>query len=161
MKWYNIFTYNEGKLFWKIPTSGRITNGKEAGSLHNGYIVICVQNKKYKAHNIIWEMHNGPIPEGYVIDHINHIRSDNRIENLRMITKQENMKNMPLSRRNKSGCIGVWWNEANKKWIVRVMISGVYRHIGCFNSYLDACNASKEAHEIGGYYKEHGSAQSQ
>ncbi|HGY7789375.1 TPA: HNH endonuclease signature motif containing protein [Escherichia coli] len=79
MKWYNIFTYNEGKLFWKIPTSGRITNGKEAGSLHNGYIVICVQNKKYKAHNIIWEMHNGPIPEGYVIDHINHIRSDNRI----------------------------------------------------------------------------------
>ena len=41
------------------------------------------------------------------------------------------------------------------------MISGVYRHIGCFNSYLDACNASKEAHEIGGYYKEHGAAQSQ
>lgn len=67
------------------------------------------------AHRAIWEAVNGPIPLGMEIDHINMIRDDNRIENLRLVTLRENRINRRC-RVGKSGFPGVHWFEPTKKW---------------------------------------------
>lgn len=69
--------------------------GRRAGAVvgtkkTKGYWEVQVCGKKLRAHRLIWELHNGPIPEGYVVDHINQDPSDNRLENLRLATISEN-----------------------------------------------------------------------
>lgn len=61
-----------------------------------GYLNITLNKKSYKAHRIIYETFFGKIPQNYVIDHINTIRTDNRLENLRCVTVLENNRN-PLT----------------------------------------------------------------
>jgi hypothetical protein len=90
----DLFRYEDGKIFWKIrPCIGRKA-GDEAGTRYaNGYIVAMYKGIRYPVHRAVWEMHNGPIPTGLVVDHINRDRSDNRIENLRLVTQQQNVWN--------------------------------------------------------------------
>lgn len=65
--------------------------GAVAGTRNNrGYWVVQVSGRKIQAHRLIWEMHNGLIPDGYVVDHVNQDPSDNRLENLRLATVSEN-----------------------------------------------------------------------
>lgn len=63
----------------------------------NGYPVVCIydngKQKMVKIHRLIWETFIGEIPDGYQIDHINTIRDDNRLENLRCVTAKENCNN--------------------------------------------------------------------
>lgn len=59
----------------------------------DGYIRVRFDNKEYRAHRIIWEMHNGPIPEGMLIDHIDRDVKNNNITNLRLATRQQNNSN--------------------------------------------------------------------
>ena len=86
----------EGKKYsYYVVDDGHIYNesGKEIGSVNkNGYAVI----SSVLVHRLIWETFNGEIPEGYEIDHINTIRNDNRLENLRLVTHKENSNN-PLT----------------------------------------------------------------
>ena len=63
------------------------------GFTDEGYIRIRINHVEYRAHRIIWTMFNGEIPEGLLIDHINGIKSDNRLENLRLATRQQNNAN--------------------------------------------------------------------
>ena len=99
MNWDEIFRYKDGKLYHlpKEVTSTQIKSwnskwaGKEAGSLKDtGYIVLGYYSKFYKAHRIIYEMLKGKIPNDLQIDHINCNRSDNRIENLQLVTHKQN-----------------------------------------------------------------------
>jgi hypothetical protein len=93
--WHDFFEYSDGFLYWKVRPSNRVRIGQKAGSkTSHGYLMVNFQGKgerqpKY-VHRIVWEMHFGFIPEGMVIDHINRNRSDNRIENLRVVTPCEN-----------------------------------------------------------------------
>ena len=94
----NFLRYEDGKLFWKQPTSSKFKVGHEAGSINtNGYVVVQLFNKKYYAHRIIWKMFNTVIPKGMQVDHINNNRTDNRIENLQLVTHKQNSQ-----RRNSS-----------------------------------------------------------
>lgn len=85
-----------GMLFWSAD-SGNKAAGKPVGTIHrDGYITVCVKPKGYKSkhiklHRLIWWLHNGPVPDHLEVDHINGIRSDNRIENLQLLTFQENL----------------------------------------------------------------------
>lgn len=104
--WNDLFTYKDGKIFHK-PRHGtdrhtKMFNtryaGVEAKWLNpDGYNIVQCNKKRCFAHRIIWEMHNGPIPNGMEIDHINRVRDDNRIENLQLITHKQN-----LGRRNQT-----------------------------------------------------------
>ena len=84
--------------------------GTEAGSIKNGYksITITYQCKRYKyyAHRLAWFIYYGEWPKNQ-IDHINGVRTDNRIKNLRSVTVSENRKNAKLRIDNKSGRVGV------------------------------------------------------
>jgi hypothetical protein len=89
-----IFEYRDGELYWKKSNGTKITIGKLAGSLSkdSGYIFIRM-GKLYRAHRLIWIYHYGDIPESLQIDHINRIRNDNRIENLRIVSQSLNIMN--------------------------------------------------------------------
>ena len=97
-----------GKIFWKKSRGRYFGKGKRAGTLtSHGYRRVKLGDSFIYEHRIIWEMLFGKIPEGMCIDHINGITSDNRIHNLRCVTRGDNQRNMRLSEKSKTGVIGV------------------------------------------------------
>lgn len=79
-----------------VIADGTVINkvGNEIGhSQSNGYSYVTVNGKKYLKHRLIWEAFMGKIPEGWEIDHINTVRDDNRLENLRLATSKTNKHN--------------------------------------------------------------------
>lgn len=92
---HEYFHYEDGKLFWKKPTSRRVNVGREAGTLRdNGYKVAHLDKSCFPVHHIVWVMMKGELIDiGYELDHINGDRSDNRIENLRKLTRSDNLMN--------------------------------------------------------------------
>lgn len=82
-------------VWFKGRRAGAVAGTKKA----RGYWEVQVCGKKLRAHRLIWELHNGPIPESYVVDHINQDPSDNRLENLRLATVSENNCNARGSKR--------------------------------------------------------------
>jgi len=129
MNWHEIFEYKDGELFWKVRTSNRVNVGDVAGS-HDplGYVRVNYKNIMYQAHRIIWEMHNDDIDDGLQIDHIDLNPSNNRIENLRTCTHQQNNWN----KNSKGFCI------KNGKYVSRITISGKEIYLGRFDCMLDA-----------------------
>jgi hypothetical protein len=96
-----LFDYKDGKLIRKAT-------GKEAGGYDDkGYRRIRIDGKIYKTHRLVWLWHTGKMPDLYV-DHINHKVDDNRIENLRLATHQENKRN--------SSKKGVTYRAKRDKW---------------------------------------------
>lgn len=87
MNFNDRYYYDDGLLISKH--TGNILCNMDS----EGYIRIRVSGKEYRAHRIIWEMHNGPIPEGMLVDHIDRDVYNNRIENLRLATRQQNNAN--------------------------------------------------------------------
>jgi hypothetical protein len=90
----DLLYYSNGMIIWKVKPNKSIKAGTEAGYINaQGYRSFMHQGKNYLAHRVIWEMHKGSIPNGMQVDHINRDRSDNRIENLRLVTHQQNCWN--------------------------------------------------------------------
>lgn len=118
MNWNDIFKYNDGNLIWNVSTSNRVKVGDKAGNIRkDGYKEIKVNNKRYLVHRLIWEIHYGYISKDKQIDHINGIRSDNRIENLRLVTNGQNQLNSKLRLSNKIGIKGIYRSSKNK-WAI-------------------------------------------
>ena len=94
-----IIKFDNGKKY-EFRTDGRIfrqlSNGswKETGkSISRGYLQVGIAGKNYPVHRLIWEAFNGPTHDGMEIDHINRIRTDNSLENLRLVTHTQNNRN--------------------------------------------------------------------
>lgn len=166
MNWHDFFIYDCGNLIRKPRTNIRSYRdsawnkkwaGKVAGSIRNdGYIEITLNDKSYLAHRIVLEMHNGKIPEGMQIDHINHDRIDNRIENIRLVSANENGKNQSYCKANKSGFNGVSWHSVAKKWRARLKVEGKEIHIGLFDSPELASMAIEREKINRGFHENHG-----
>ncbi len=154
--WHDLFEYKNGKLHWKIKPANRVKIGDEVGHLSAGYRRFEYKNQQYHVHRVIWEMHKGPIGSGLEVDHINHIKNDNRIENLRLISHAENTRNKSIAANNTSGISGVHWNKRLNKWHVQITANGVRKHVGLFNSMEDAITAREQAKSLFGYHKNHG-----
>lgn len=104
-----------------------------AGSLtENGYWIIWVLGTRYLAHRLAWLYMTGEWPKEQ-IDHINNKRSDNRIQNLREATNQQNQFNRgPKAQGSISGFCGVSRNK--KRWKAEIIKDGVKKHIGTFDT---------------------------
>lgn len=91
------------------------------------------------------------------VDHINHKVNDNRKENLRICTHQDNIMNSKLAKNNTSGVTGVRFETSFNKWIACIMLNYKTIHLGLYDDFDDAVKARKEAEEkyFGEYaYKE-------
>lgn len=145
-----------GIFSWKIKRGNRTNVNGTAGSLkEDGYNVIGLKGKLYSSHRLAWIYVYGEWPKGQ-IDHINHIRNDNRIDNLRDVSASENSMNRLISNANTSGCIGVCWDKEKTKWEARIKTSGKQKHIGYFKNKIDAIIARKMAEYEHGFHPNHG-----
>ena len=145
-----------GAFTWKDDRKGRVKKGAEAGRIAaNGYVRITIDIEEYYAHRLAWICQFGHFPDCQ-IDHINHVRHDNRIENLRSCTHQENHRNMPITKRNTSGIVGVGWNKKLSKWQSLIMADGKNIHLGYYQNIGSAKAARKLAEYMYGYHENHG-----
>lgn len=158
-----------GKLYWKPRYLGMFSlaknpllqcnawntkyAGKEITSCSNGYYLVRINGNGFKAHRVLWALYYGEWPKEH-LDHINGIKNDNRIVNLREVSYLENNKNMPLSFRNTSGHMGII--KVGKSWRARVCVDHKYIHLGYFENKEDAIAARKEAEKLYGFHENHG-----
>lgn len=80
----------------------------------NGYWIITYKRKRRKAHRIVWELYYGEIDESLFIDHLDGNPSNNRIENLRLVTRKINARNALHNGRSFSGVVGVTFQQSSK-----------------------------------------------
>lgn len=90
-------------------------------------------------------MFHGVLPKE--VDHINGNTTDNRIENLRVASHAENMRNCKIQARNTSGAKGVYWNKATQKYTASIRVDGVLHHLGTFSNFADAVSVRKQSAE--------------
>jgi hypothetical protein len=89
-----------------------------------------------------------PIPDGFILDHINGDRGDNSWANLRLVTPSQSNMNMPVRADNKSGHRGVWWFEKANKWCAYINANGGKRiHLGLFETMESAVAARVAAED--------------
>ena len=134
----SILQYNEntGEFVWLMALK-RMKIGNIAGSITNGYIYVSLNKKKYLAHRLAWFYIYGKWPLN-CIDHINGIRDDNRINNLRDVTPRENSQNR---KEHRLGHLpGTTFNKQKNKWHSRYKLNNKSIHLGSFNTELEAHN---------------------
>ena len=148
--------YNEktGEFTRLKKTSNRVNIGDKIKTITNGYYSVCVLGKQCYLHRLAWLYTYGTEPE--YIDHINGNKIDNRIENLRSITKKENHKNSVRFKNNTSGVSGVYWNKKNKKWIANICVDKKTIYLGSHLNKIDAVASRKEAEIKYGFHVNHG-----
>jgi hypothetical protein len=155
------FTWRERSEDFPSPLSAiRAFNTRSAGGPvyeepHKGYRRMTLLGKRYKSHRVAWAMHHGDWPPE-TIDHINGVKDDNRIENLRAVTHIENCRNQKLHNTNTSGVMGVYWRPEARKWQVRIYVNGRLLHLGLYVKKDEAVAARKAAEEKYGFHANHG-----
>jgi hypothetical protein len=118
------------KHYWNIDPHGyTYTNNPDR---QNGYV-----------HQIILN-----VPKGFVADHINRNKLDNRKNNLRICKNGDNAKNSNLSKNNKSGIIGISWDLKNNKWTSRITINRKGINLGRFDDFEEAIKARLQAEKF-------------
>lgn len=137
-----------GKLTRRNLRGGRKPRHGDIGCLHDGYIRIWIGGKQVTAHKLAWVHYYGELPAG-PIDHINGIRSDNRIENLRVASTNINAQNIRTHRSDSiTGTLGVARTRTGKFAAhIRVELAGqrIQLYLGSYEDadvahavYLDA-----------------------
>jgi len=144
-----------GLFLWGVTLGCRAKKGNRAGGLDRcGYIEIGINGRQYKAHRLAWLYVYGVWPE--FIDHINHVRDDNRIINLRSVSRQENSKNRKINHNNTSGVCGVYRYKSSMKWVSLICVDTKLVNLGYFNDFFEACCVRKSAEIKHGYHENHG-----
>ena len=137
-----LFDYDNGNLTWKEDKKQIKLKGKIAGGIDNsprgGYRRIKVDGDLMYAHRLVWIYHNGDIPDGLQIDHINCVRTDNRIENLRLVTSLQNRWNLKKTK-------GYMFEKSSNSYRVRIQVNGKEKHIGRYKTTTEARNAYLKA----------------
>lgn len=131
-------------------TNRKVYIGKPAGHKHrSGYVCVYLKGRTYKAHRLIWLYTFGKWPTKQ-LDHINGVRDDNRISNLREATQLENSQNRKLNNNNASGYLGV--SCMGERWRAVIGVNKHVRYLGLFSTkeeaYTAYCKAKAELHQF-------------
>lgn len=137
-----------GVFRWRVRRNG-VAAGDVAGCLdqRRGYILIRAGGRLYKAHRLAWFYVHGEWP-AVEIDHINCVRDDNRIANLRLATGTQNQANKRLQSNNTSGVKGAFWDRRRGVWHARIRVQGRLKYLGTFRDKADAAEAYRNAAAI-------------
>lgn len=125
----SLVEYRDGRLVCKRTGKYRDTTIQSSG------YAVCkgsVDGKVYRdlVHRVVWFIHNGPIPEGMEIDHLDRVKLNNSIENLRLVTRSGNCHNIKSS--------GVYFDKRRSVWYSCITETGKQRRIGTFKTVIDA-----------------------
>ncbi len=147
------FLYKKGRIYRRFWILGCKPLHEPVGNPdRHGHLRVSVNRKKYSVHRIIWIMHNGAIPVGLVIDHKNQKRNDNMLENLRVVTQQQNLRNSKTRIDNRTGTTGVRWNKDIKKWTADIKSPiRTTLYLGSYETINEAI-AARRAAELCLYY---------
>jgi len=133
---------SNGRLLCKqrVHPHSRLKPGDEVGTLHpSGYRKVIINGRPYCVHRIIWFLVYGEDPGKMEVDHINRIRDDNRTENLRLATSQQNKWNRGCLPESQSGYRGIrkrFWGQSYR-WEVRFR----RKYIGTYKTLEEAIGA--------------------
>lgn len=182
MNWEGWFVYDETSpscLRWKVDRYAGglllVAAGDLAGTIGGQvYYRVQLDGKVYSVHLIIWEMLRGEIPESFEVDHEDRDETNNRIGNLRLVTKSVNCRNRRLRSDSKtkingvtertrilpSGTVSVTfvgrYTRKDKKRMQREFSAWKYEYEGAKQAAIDFVNACKEADGGGDYTDNHG-----
>ena len=121
-----------GEFRWRVSRGPRRA-GSVSGCMNvRGYIQIKIDGKDYLAHRLAWLYVHGEFVQE--LDHINGIRTDNRISNLRPATRSQNNGNARKQSNNTSGLKGVSWYKRLQKWKAQITFNGRYIWLGIFDT---------------------------
>ena len=137
----NMFDYDVETGFLKNKKSK-----KPAKPVSSGYCRVQIDKKIYPVHRIIWALANNELPDpSYQIDHINGIRSDNRISNLRLVTPSGNNRNSIAQKSPRNGYPGLYFRKDRNMWRVSINIGGKKMWLGSFKEKDEAIQARRNA----------------
>lgn len=147
------YNHETGDLTWKKVRNSKLI-GTQAKCLDvSGYVQVNIAGTLVKGHRLAWLLHYGSWPDGH-IDHINGIRNDNRISNLRDVSNQLNAQNQRSgSRPNSTGFIGVHVSRCSdkKRYRAKIQFNGAQIHLGGYPTpelaYEAYVNAKRKLHE--------------
>ena len=144
-----LFLYADGSLIRRVSTSSRAMKGSVAGSIDkDGYYIIHVDGRKYRAHRLVYLYFNGKHPVND-IDHMDGCRTNNRVENLRDVTRAVNMQNLKGAHKDcSSKIIGAYFDKRNSTHFSSIMKNGERIFIGTFRSAKDAGEAYIESKRV-------------
>lgn len=142
---HSVKTFNS-RFAGKLALNCADKTGRKAGEIFN---------VPFRAHRVIWALHYGEWPKN-VIDHINGDPSDNRIENLRDVSRSVNQKNMRRRCDTKNPHVGVQWRAEAGRYRARITIDGKFKSLGYFLTLDEAITARREAKAKYGFSPDHG-----
>lgn len=147
-----LFDYNpDTGEFTRLVSIGRGAKSNKGhttiGSVSttSGYARLNVDGVLYLSHRLAWVHFYGCISEALVIDHINRVRTDNRICNLRLATNTQNRYNTKTQSNNTSGTQGVTYHKGTDKWSVRIVINKERKWLGTFGDLNQAIKVREMA----------------
>jgi hypothetical protein len=140
MYWKEFYEYKDGELIRLYSNNQH----KHVGSINSsGYKQFEHKQKTYMVHRVIWEWHNGPIPDGMTIDHIDINPLNNRIENLRLATQSQNAINTKTPKNNTTGYKGVL-STPSGKFQARLGYRGKKLYLGLFKTAEEAAECVRQ-----------------
>ncbi len=127
-----------GRLRWLDGRKDALSSGSAGCLDKRGYVRIRIRRVDFMAHRVAWALHTGAWPSGS-IDHINGIRADNRIANLRDVSHKTNCQNRRTSSRP-GRLLGAHFNAYSGRWTANIGVDYKYKNLGYFDT-------EQEAHE--------------
>jgi hypothetical protein len=121
-----LLNYQDGILVVKEGRPVKITPITK----NHRYLRIRADGVVYFLHRLIFLFHKGYLPK--IVDHIDNDRHNNRIENLREATQQQNCLNRITHKNNKSGAKNVRFEKGTNKWVVEMSINRKRTRFGCY-----------------------------
>lgn len=148
LKEFLFYDDKTGIFTWIKDSGKKKLAGKVAGYMDKkGYWSLSVMGRQVRAHRLAWLYVHGFFPDCQ-IDHRNGVKTDNKIENLRLATNQLNQFNIGMSKNNSSGFKGVCFVERNQMWRAKIMING---KTICLGYHMTAERASM-AYKLAAYF---------
>ncbi len=131
-------------IFTWLVRRGKAHVGSIAGTKHpHGYLALTADRHPYLLHRLAWFWVYGVWP--IEVDHRDRVKTNNRIENLRVATRQQNLRNNDVQANNTSGVTGVSWHKKRKKWRATITVDSKLLDLGMFDALMLAQEARAQA----------------